>query len=91
MCVCVCIYPPFFKDFFLYGPFLKPLIESVTILFLFYVLLFWPRGVWDLGSLTGDQTRNPCIGRRSLSPTGPSGSPRPLLLDFLPIEVATDH
>ena len=25
-------------------------IEFVTILFLFSVLVFWPRGMWDLGS-----------------------------------------
>ena len=28
---------------------------------------FWPQGMWDLISLTRDQTRNPCIGRGSLN------------------------
>ena len=28
--------------------FFKAFIEFLTILFLFYVLGFWPRGMWDL-------------------------------------------
>ena len=39
--------------------------EFVVILLLFYVLVFWPRGMWDLSSLTRDQTRTPCIGKQS--------------------------
>ena len=34
----------------------KVFIECVTILVLFYILLFWPCGTWDLNSLTRDQT-----------------------------------
>ena len=45
----------------------KVLTEFVTILLLLYVLVFWPPGTWDLSSLTGDQTRSPCIGRQSLN------------------------
>ena len=30
----------------------KVFIEFVTILHLFYVLVFWPQGMWDLNSLT---------------------------------------
>ena len=30
-------------------------IAIVTILLLFYVLVSWPRGTWDLNSLTSDQ------------------------------------
>ena len=33
---------------------LKVFIECVTISLLFYVLVFWPQGMWDLNSLTGD-------------------------------------
>ena len=55
-----------FKFFFWCGPFLKS-IEFVTTLLLFYVLVFWLRGVWDLSSLTRDRTHTPCIGRQSLS------------------------
>ena len=47
--------------------FLKVFIEFVTLLFLFYVLVFWSQGMWDLSSLTRDQTCTPCIGRRSLN------------------------
>ena len=42
--------------------FLKVFIEFVTILLLFYVLVFWPRGLWDLSSPTRDQTQTPCSG-----------------------------
>ena len=45
----------------------KVFIEFVTILLLFYVLVFWLGGMWDLSSPTRDQTRTPCIGRRSLN------------------------
>ena len=34
--------------------------EVITVLLLFYVLRFWPRGMWDLSSLTRDQTQAPC-------------------------------
>ena len=37
-----------FKDFLNCGPFLKSFVEYVTILLLFYVLVFWSRGMWDL-------------------------------------------
>ena len=57
----------FFFLFFLMWPLLKVCIEFVTILLLFYVLVLWPRGMWYLSSPTRDQTRNPCIGRRSLN------------------------
>ena len=45
----------------------KVFIEFVTILFLFYVLFFWPRSLWDLSSLTRYWTRIPSIGRWSLT------------------------
>ena len=45
----------------------KDLIEFVTALFLFYVLAFWLRGMWDLNSPARDQTPIPCIGRWSLN------------------------
>ena len=48
-------------------PIFKGFVESVTILLLFYVLVFWPRGMWDLSSPTRDRTYTPCIGRRSLN------------------------
>ena len=36
-------------------------IEPVTILLLFYVLIFWPGGMWALSSLTRDQTYTPVL------------------------------
>ena len=32
-----------------------------------YVLVLWPQGMWDLNSLTRDQTLTPCIGRGGLN------------------------
>ena len=40
----------------------KVFIEFVTILLLFYVLVFWPQGMWDPSSPTRDQTHTPCTG-----------------------------
>ena len=37
------------------------------MLLFFYVLVFWPWDMWDLSSLSRDQTRNPCNGRQSLN------------------------
>ena len=47
----------------------KVSIKFVTILFLFYVLVFWSWGIWDLSSPTRDWThsRTPCIEKWSLS------------------------
>ena len=54
-----------FFSFFLMWTTFKVFIEFVTILLLFW--FFWPRGMWDLSSLTRDQTHTPCIGSRSLN------------------------
>ena len=43
----------------------KVFIEFVTILLVFYVLVFLPRGMWDLSSRIRDRTRTPYIGRQS--------------------------
>ena len=56
----------FFKVFLMWTIF-KVFIEFVTILLLFYVLVFWLQGTWDLSSLTRDRTCTPCFGRRSLN------------------------
>ena len=45
----------------------KVFTEFVTILVLFYVLVFWgPQAMWGLNSPTRDQTCTPCTGRQSL-------------------------
>ena len=41
----------------------KVFIEFVTTLFLFYALVFWPGGMWDLNSLTRNGTHIPYTGR----------------------------
>ena len=45
----------------------KVFIKFVTSLFQFSVLCFWPRGTWDLSSLTRDQNHGPWTGRRNLN------------------------
>ena len=40
-------------------------IEFCKILFLFYVLVFWPQGMWDLSFPTRNWTHTPCFGRWS--------------------------
>ena len=45
----------------------KVFTECVTVLLLSYVWVFWPRDMWDLTSLTGDQTHTPRIEWQSLN------------------------
>ena len=45
---------------------LKVFTEFLTILLLFYVLVFWLRGMWDLSSMARNQTLIPHTGRQSL-------------------------
>ena len=51
---------------------LKVFIEFVTILLLFYVLVFWLWSMWDLSSLTRDQICTPALEGEVLN-TGPPG------------------
>ena len=37
----------FFKIFFLMWAIFKAFIEFLTILFMFYALVFWPWGMWE--------------------------------------------
>ena len=53
--------------FFLMWTIFKLFSEFVTILLLFYALFFWLWGMWDLSSLTRDQTHTLCVGRWSLN------------------------
>ena len=55
----------FFKIFFFMWTIFKVLIEFITVLLLFYVLVFWLQGIWDLSSPTRDGTPTPCTGRQS--------------------------
>ena len=62
----------FLRFFFWCGQFFKVFIEFATTLLLFYALVVWPRGVWDLSFPTKNQTCTPCTGRGSLN-HGPPG------------------
>ena len=53
ICIYIYIYLYYFSEFYIF-------IEFVTVLFLFYILVFWSTGMWDLSTPTRDQT--PCIG-----------------------------
>ena len=57
----------FLKIFFDVDHFSKVFIEFVTVLLLLYVLVFWPRGMWDPSSPARDGTHTPCIGRQNLN------------------------
>ena len=57
----------FFLRFFFNGDNFKVFIEFVTMLFLFYVFVSWPQGMWDLCSLMRDQFDTPCNRMRSLN------------------------
>ena len=43
--------------------FFKVFIEFFTVLLLFYVLVFWLQGMWNLSCLTRNLTHIPCIRR----------------------------
>ena len=45
----------------------KVFIELITTLLPISVLVIWLQGMWDLSSLTRDQTCTPCTGRQSLN------------------------
>ena len=65
----------FFLRFFWCGPFVKYWIcYSIPsglcfggVVFFFFFLVFWPRGMWDLSSPTRDRTHTPCTGRQSFN------------------------
>ena len=67
-------FPFFKKNFFCLfscGPLKKSFLNLLQYCFHFYVLVFWPGGMWDPSSLTRYQTRTPYIGRWSLNHWAP--------------------
>ena len=66
-----------FKYFFLMWTVFKVFIELLQYCFCF-IFCFWPRGTWDLGSLSTGQTCSPCIGRQSPNHWMPGKSPEQL-------------
>ena len=57
----------FLMIFKIWTVFLKVFIEFVIIVFLLYVLLYWPQGMWGLSSPTRHPTHTPCTERQSLN------------------------
>ena len=72
----------FLLDFVCVWTIFKVFIEFVTILLLFYVLVYWPRGMWHLSSLFRDQTCTPCIGRQSFNHWTTREAPTQCLFEF---------
>lgn len=58
---------------------LKFFIEFVTVLFLVYVLVFWPWGIWGLSSPTRVELTSPALEGREILTTGPPGKSLPFL------------
>ena len=58
----------FFKKDFWCGPLLRSFLNLLQYCFCFMFLISWPQGIWDLSSLTWDQTHTLCIGRCILNP-----------------------
>ena len=70
----------------------KVFIEFVTILLLLYVLVSWPSGMWNLSSLTRDQTCTPRIGRQSLNHWTAREVPQIIFLKInINIEIHDEH
>ena len=61
------VYNFFLKNFFMTWIIFKAFIECVTVLLLFYVSVFWPRGMWNLSFRIRDGTHISWIGRQSLN------------------------
>ena len=57
----------FFFAFFLMWHIFKVFVGFVTVLLLFYALVFWPWVMWDPSSPTRDWTHTPYMGRWSLN------------------------
>ena len=67
-------------------------IEYVTLLLLFYVLVFCLQGTWDLSSPIWDQTLTPCIGRWSLHHWTTREVPQiSFLITFSPLSISVTY
>ena len=66
------------------GPIFKVFTEFVTIMLLFYVLVFWPWGMQDLISPTRNLICTPCIGRQSFNHWTTREVPNMYFCIFLP-------
>ena len=68
-----CLFFLFLKIFFKLISFLKAFIEFVTILLLFYALVFWPWGMWGL-PVPGMETMPPALEVKVLATELPAKS-----------------
>ena len=75
----------FLRFFFGHGSFFKIFIEFVTILLLFYVLVFRPQDMWGLSSPTRGQTHTSSPGRQSLNHQTTREISSSLLLQITPL------
>ena len=66
-------------------PIFKVFVEFMIVLLLFHILFFyWPWGMWELSSLTRDQTHTPCIGKQNLNHWTTREVPQwPVLIKYL--------
>ena len=64
-------FPPFLKIFLLWAIF-KVFIEFITILLLFYVLIFWPQACGILAPQPGIKPSSPALEGKVIT-TGPPG------------------
>ena len=60
-------YQKSFSDFYSLLWLFKSLLNLLQYCFCFMFLFLWPRGMWDLSSLTRDRTHSPLIGRQNLN------------------------
>ena len=72
--------PRLFFPFF--GLFFKVFTEFVTLLFLFYLSVFWPQGTWGLSSLTRESNLHPSCWKVKSLQLDHQGSPSSLLPDL---------
>ena len=73
----------FFKDYFLREPFLKFLIEIVTIFLLFYALVFGHEACGILASQSGIEPAPPALEGEGSTTEPPGKSPEPLNIKWL--------
>ena len=70
--------------YLLIGTIFKGFVEFVATLLLFYVLVFWLRGMWGLSSPTRDRIRASCFGSGNLNRWTAREVPPSLFLEIFP-------
>ena len=65
--MCLEVWNKFNFFFKMWTIFFKSLLNLLQYCFCFYVLVFWPQGMWDFSSPTRDRTCTPRVGRQSFN------------------------